>query len=126
MGKVLPPKQAHAANRRVDVHWGNHSVSGIGKKTICEGAVEIFHFPIRSHSQMISKFVVGGASLSRNAEKNAVSTWRKIYDEYLRNGDLEGYYKKVVYDEARLSAEIEMGKLVEDSRLASYMESLRI
>lgn len=126
IGKLLPPKQAHVGNRNVVVNQGNHSVDGIGQQNVIEGEIEIFHFPIRSHRQILNKIVKGGVAYARNDElpKGVGIALRTLYSEYIKNGNIDEYHQSQRYDKARLSSELKTRKIVTDTRLKNYLTNL--
>jgi hypothetical protein len=126
IGNPLPPKQAHVGDRNVVVDQGNHSVDGIRKRNIAEGEIEIFHFPIRNHKQVLNKIVKMGAAYARNTQlpKGVGNARKTLYSEYMEKGNIDRYYQSQSYDEARLSSELHAGKIVEDTRLKKYLTNL--
>ena len=67
-----------------------------------------------------------GAAYSRNTElpKGVGNARRALYSEYMENGNIDRYYQSQRYDEARLSSELQAGKIVEDTRLKKYLTNL--
>jgi len=128
LGKPLPPKRAHVGDRNVIIDQGNHSVAGIGQQNIAGGEIEIFHFPIRSHKQILNKIIKMGAAYSRNTElpKEVGIARRNRYSEYMKSGNIDSFYQDQIYDEARLSSELHAGKIVEDTRLKDYLTDLEL
>ena len=122
LGKPLHPKVAHRGNEAVIVNQGNHSVCGIGDLKPIGDLVDIFHFPIRSYTQLENKVVKGGAAYERNRELPSTigATWRQLYKEYQLNNHINDYYNKNSYDEKRIMEELESGSIVFDKRLSEY------
>ncbi len=124
IGKPLPPKQAHRGDVNVVVKQGNHSVEGIGEQNVIDDLIEIFHFPIRSYHQLENKIIKGGAAYAQNSElsKNIGHTWRKLYEDYLRDGNLNEYFKNESYSNAELEEAIELNQIIKDTRLKDFFK----
>lgn len=126
LGQPLPPKVAHRGTTKIIVQQGNHSVVGLGQQNIVENIIDIFHFPIRSYEQILKKIVSGGAAYERNEELPIAigETWRKLYQQYTENGNLDIYMQSQTYDENRINKELQAGILHEDTRLKNFLEGL--
>ena len=88
--------------------------------------MEILHFPTRSYGQIENKIAKGGAAYERNHDlpKSAGSTWRELYEEYVRHGHLRHYFARISYDAARLEEALHSRAVVIDRRLADYLQEL--
>jgi hypothetical protein len=127
IGMPLPPKVAHRGSDSIVVGPGNHSVMGLEDKGLHRGGVEIFHFPIRGYAQLVAKTVNTGEAYERNTElpKTTGLARRRVYETYKRNGNsLRDYYEQHLFTEERIAAALEAGSLVEDARLASFLDAL--
>jgi hypothetical protein len=126
LGKPLPPKVAHRAHANVIVEPGNHNVSGLPNLKIKDGLVEVLHFPIRTYAQLENKIKKGGAAYARNTvlPKVVGITWRRLYEAYRKDENLNAYYEKEVFDKDRLERELEEGAIIEDRRLRNYLQSI--
>ena len=124
-GRPLLPKAAHRGSADVKVAQGNHSVEGIDAPRVARGSVEILHFPVRSYRQIENKIVNGGAAYERNQNlpKTAGSTWRALYEEYVRHGHLRHHFEQISYDAERLDAALRSGTVVLDRRLADFLDA---
>ena len=127
MGRPLPPKACHRGFADIRVHQGNHNFTLPGHDTRtakCDEAT-IYHFPVQDYESFKRNISNGGAAYERNQtlNKSVGSTWRRLY-ELLQKGELEQYYREHVFDESQLSALIEQGKAVRDTRLRDYMKTL--
>ena len=122
LGQPLPPKQAHRGDANVIVDQGNHSVKGIGEQNVIEEIIEIFHFPIRSYHQIENKIIKGGAAYAKNSElpKNIGHTWRKLYEDYLRDGNLNEYFDNESYNDSELKESINSTQVIKDTRLKDF------
>jgi hypothetical protein len=123
IGKPLPPKVAHRAHPDVEVAQGNHWAELPGEPGIVEDLVDIFHFPLRSLAQFTNKIIKGGQAYERNTTHDAQvgSTWRKLYEEYQRNGSLQAYYRKESLSAEQIEAGLRSGALIADRRLSDYL-----
>jgi hypothetical protein len=125
IGKPLPPKVAHRAHPQVEVAQGNHWAELPGQPGIVNGLIDIFHFPLRSYAQFTNKIIKGGQAYERNTTHNANvgSTWRKLYEEYKRNG-LVDFYRKQSLSAEQVQKELRAGNLISDRRLSDYIYML--
>lgn len=122
VGQPLPPKVCHRADPIVEVSQGNHSVNfpaGASRSIL------IFHFPMRSYSQMETKIRMGGAAYERNKSlpKQVGGTWRELYRK-LQAGELRAWFDEQALDESGITTGISEGRLIRDLRLASYLERM--
>ncbi len=125
IGKPLPPKVAHRAHPQAEVAQGNHWAELPGEPGIVNDLVDIFHFPLRSYAQFTNKIIKGGQAYERNTTHNANvgSTWRKLYEEYKRNG-LVDFYRKQSCSPEEVAQELRAGNLISDRRLSDYIYML--
>lgn len=125
-GKPLPPKVAHRGSPNVTVRQGNHSVSGLGEQGIATDCIEILHFPVRSYAQIENKIAKGGRAYTRTTglPENAGRTWRALYRDYERDGNLRSYFSECLYDSERLAKALADGELVVDRRLSDHFAKL--
>ncbi len=125
VGQRLPAKAAHRGGGSVRVDQGNHEVTGAGPVRSADGSVSILHFPVRSYRQIENKISKGGAAYARNRSVPASTggTWRRLYGDLQRDGNLRDYYHGLLHDGARLEARLELGEIVEDNRLRDFLDS---
>jgi hypothetical protein len=125
-GKPLPPKVAHRGSPNVTVLQGNHAISGIGKQRIARNSVEILHFPVRTYAQIENKIAKGGRAYTRTTglPENAGRTWRALYRDYERDGNIRSYFGECLYDSERLARALAAGELVVDRRLSDHFAKL--
>lgn len=121
-GRPLPPKVAHRGCADIVVAQGNHAVEGFATLQVCEGRVEIFHFPVRSYEQIENKIAKGGAAYESNKELPELvgRTWRARYRELKRDGDVRSYYDTCRYRREQLDAKLRAGDVVMDRRLSEH------
>ncbi|MGB5136642.1 MAG: glycosyltransferase family 2 protein [Prochlorococcaceae cyanobacterium] len=125
-GQLLPSKVAHRSSACVEVKQGNHAVSGVEPDEIGKAPLEILHFPLRNPSQFINKIRNGGAAYQRNAVlgSNVGGTWRQLYEELERHGNLDTYLAASIHDPQRLTNRLGTGELIPDRRLADFLLQL--
>ena len=68
LGSPLPGKCLHRASSQINVHQGNHSVSGVSGQTLHCDRAHILHLPYRRFEQYQSKIRLGGAAYARNTQ----------------------------------------------------------
>lgn len=126
LGRPLPPKVAHRGNANVMVSPGNHSVSGFPKINMMSDAIDILHFPMRSHTQFENKIKCGGAAYERNETlpREIGITWRELYSEYQAKNGLREYCNHESYDSARIKEELTCDRIIKDCRLLDYLSRL--
>jgi hypothetical protein len=125
IGKPLPPKVAHRGDAEVQVAQGNHWAELTADEVVIDGLIDIFHFPIRSYAQFTNKIIKGGQAYERNTthDKNVGSTWRKLYEEYKKNG-LVDFYRKQSVTEQQVAEGLRSNELISDRRLSDYLHVL--
>ncbi len=123
LGKPLPSKVAHRGNASVTVDQGNHGVQGLDDPRTIEGLIEILHYPVRSYQQIVNKIAKGGAAYGRNQElpESIGLTWRTLFEDLQRKGNLNDYFEGNFYDEDRLAEKVAAGELLLDDRIAQYL-----
>ena len=126
IGRPLSPKAAHIGSDSVIVEQGNHSAHGIGPHVSCNDVVEIFHFPVRSETQIVNKILKGGAAYERNTDfpESVGKTWRDLYKMHRDTGNLSDYVTDMLYDENRISVALKNGSILLDTRLRDYLDSI--
>ena len=125
LGKTLPAKVAHRGSDCVKVSQGNHAVDGVGQLNIASGLIEIFHFPVRNYRQIENKIALGGAAYGRNDElpESAGGTWRKLYGEFLAQGNLKKYFDNEFHDVRQLEERLKSGEIIKDTRLQDFFNA---
>jgi len=122
LGEPLPPKVCHRAFADIEAGQGNHAVSRAGQPLPADRVpITILHFPLRSYGQFANKIIKGGAAYARNTRLAGMGgTWRYLYDLYSK-GELERWWEKQLYDDARIEAGLADGTLVRDDRIQSFL-----
>jgi hypothetical protein len=122
IGKPLPPKVAHRGDPDVQVAQGNHWAELTAEEVVIAELIDIFHFPIRSYAQFTNKIIKGGQAYERNTthDKNVGGTWRKLYDEYKKNGLVDFYREQSVTAE-QIADGLSKNELISDRRLSDYL-----
>jgi hypothetical protein len=121
-GDPLPPKAIHRADSQVVITQGNHEARGPSLRgPPVVGAIEVFHYPIRSYRQFESKVRNGGSGYARNSELHPEDGFHKRYwYDLLLAGRLEEEYRERRWlTRERLVAGLRDGTLVEDRTLAN-------
>ena len=123
LGQSLPPKVAHRGSAKAKVSQGSHSVDGIGPLRKVDGLIEILHFPVRVYQQIENKIALGGAAYGRNHElpESAGRTWRKLYEDYQTDGNLQLYFANQFHNARRLDERINAGEIIKDTKLQDYL-----
>jgi len=126
IGQSLPAKVAHRGNAKIKISQGNHAVSGFRNQQRAKGVIDILHFPMRTYLQFVNKINKGGAAYMRNKILSAQLgiTWKMLYSKYQKNNNLIEYCNQHKYDKERIQAELASGAIVEDNRLADYLNGL--
>lgn len=126
LGHPLPPKQAHIGYDKIIVRQGNHSVTGLEHPKIAHDKIEIFHFPIRTKNQLLSKISKGGNAIENNTELpvNVLYTWRELFKILKSNGNLDQYLADHLYDEERIEKALKSGRIILDKTLCDYMHKV--
>ena len=122
LGKLLSPKVCHRALSDFSVAQGNHEVFvGGGRLNVPEtNELSIFHFPVRTLSQISQKVEKGGAAYVRSDLPVEIGeVWRMLYMMYKQEG-LGRYFEGQFYDDSRLRRALAEGVLLEDRRLLQY------
>ncbi len=122
IGKPLPPKVAHRGHPEIIVEQGNHKVLGFGDEVLNSQDIEILHFPMRTQQQFENKIVKGGAAYERNTEIPVTMGrgWRRLYDKYKENGNLDDYWQENCLGEDLLREGLESQTIVKDIRLVDF------
>ena len=126
LGKPLPHKVCHRAVADIEVAQGNHSVSLQGQRcATTSGAMEIFHYPMRSYAQFENKIRLGGAAYARNKQLplGVGHTWRHLYQQW-QAGLLPTYYQNQLPTPDQLNTFINTGRYISDHRLQKWMHDL--
>lgn len=124
--KPLIPKAIHRGHAEVIVEMGNHRVRGPGiPEALSPGEIEVFHYPIRSYPQFVSKAVNTGSSLEKNTElsRKVAQRPRQWYQMWKEGRLEEEYRERVHYGPKRLRAAMEAGDVVRDTRLADRLRT---
>lgn len=126
MGQPLSDKVCHRAEPGILVHAGSHSVLPFAPTDIwSHQPFEIFHFPVRTYAQFVSKVRNSGEGWNALPQSFAgmAKGVRFLYDAYL-TGRLPAIYAQWAYDEQRLKDALQTGDLLEDCRLQQFMAAL--
>lgn len=126
-GHGLEVKVAHRPHPDVVVAPGNHSIRGAELVPVPVGEMlEIFHFPMRGYEQFEHKVVQIGHGYEQLTDRSpTVGRDQLALLELQREGKLRDYYDGFVLDEAALERGLQLGTIVVDRRLESFMRDVR-
>jgi hypothetical protein len=124
-GTALEPKVAQRPEAAAVVLPGNHALASPVLDAAPDiGAVEVFHFPMRSFEQFERKVVkvgVGYECLPDRRPDIGIDQLQLL--EVHRRGELDGYYEAAHLDPERIRRGLAVGDLVEDRRLQAFFAS---
>jgi hypothetical protein len=122
-GHPLEPKVAQRPAAAVEVLPGNHDLAAPVMDLAPDiGAVEVFHFPMRTFEQFEHKVIntgVGYELLVDRAEGVGVDQLELL--ETQRHGGLPAYYAAQVLDPERLDKALEAGEVVLEDGLQAFL-----
>jgi Glycosyl transferase family 2 len=122
-GTALEPKVAQRPEAAAVVLPGNHALASPVLDAAPDiGAVEVFHFPMRSFEQFERKVVkvgVGYECLPDRSPETGIDQLQLL--EVHRRGELDGYYEAAHLDPERIRRGLAVGDLVEDRRLQEFL-----
>ncbi|HEU0146997.1 MAG TPA: glycosyltransferase family 2 protein [Bradyrhizobium sp.] len=125
MGEPLPAKIAHRAFADITIEQGNHEVTRDGNRLPwAEGALRIFHYPLRFYQQFENKIAKGGAAYARNTElpSSCGHAWRALYGLW-QTGELPSYFRRQVPSSEELQEQLQNGTLVIDQSAADVLNN---
>jgi len=121
-GRPLPPKVAHRAVPECKITQGNHRIESPGLAAALHfPEIMVYHYPIRTYEQFMSKVKNGGSGYARNRELPSGTGFHKRYwYDLLLRGELEVlYHARYYYDHVRLQQSLEREDLVLDRAAAN-------
>lgn len=127
LGHPLPPKIAHRSHPEVVMPTGNHSVENIGPHKTAYNLIEIFHYPVRSRSQLLDKIQTGCRAVAQHEDKQpggTLGTWKLLHQQTRLKGGFESLMSEQTYSNARIWRELIGGKIVRDPRLRDFIKKL--
>ncbi|MCL7487239.1 MAG: glycosyltransferase family 2 protein [Desulfobulbaceae bacterium] len=127
-GKFLLPKVAGRGAVDIVVHAGSHDISYSSPAASARSGIEIFHYPYRSHEQLVSKVINIGQGYARNPQidpktgRKLGGVMRSLYAEYLNDPiSLKRFYEGQIFTNA--GAWQEQNPIVEDLRMCNAISS---
>lgn len=126
MGKPLSDKVCHRGEADIVVHAGSHSVLPLTASDIWPvQPFEIFHFPVRTYSQFVSKVRNSGEGWAALPQQlpGMASGVRFLYAAYLA-GRLPEIYAQWAYEDHALQAAVQTNILHKDTRFQQFMARL--
>jgi hypothetical protein len=116
----LPAKALCRARGLKEVAGGNHWASYSWPTVALRAPINVYHYPIRSFAQFVTKIVNGGAAYTRNTSLPASNGWhwRRWYRMVLerRAADALG---EALPSTANLQHDVSTGRVVTDLTMAS-------
>lgn len=128
-GNVLPYKVAGRGAVDIVVHAGSHDITYSNHAASTLSGFEIFHYPYRSHEQLVSKVINIGQGYARNPQIDPKTgsqngrAMRSLYAEYLKDPmSLKRFYEGQIFTNA--GADQEQNPIVEDLRMCNAISSV--
>lgn len=114
----LPGKVLLRADGIKSISQGNHTAEYAADHVARDCEIVIYHFPVRSVDQFISKSCNGGAAYERNTELPKRVGWHKrrwfwLYNQY----GIEAALEDALPSPDRLHQDLMLGKLIEDKSM---------
>ncbi|MEP2785139.1 MAG: glycosyltransferase family 2 protein [Pseudoruegeria sp.] len=123
----LPTKALLRTQGLTKVWEGNHS-GDFDRKAMVSNAPEsvcIYHFPIRSKQQFLTKAVNGGGSYARNTELPLSYGWHQRYwYDLIQKGKIEQALSSALPDQAYLDTERDAGRIIEDQAIKMILDKI--
>jgi glycosyl transferase family 2/sulfotransferase family protein len=121
----LPPKMLCRARGLDALHAGRLGADGGSDVVTTNGSVDVYHFPIRSFAQFVTKLRGAAARYARKeAPASAVGWHRERWYRMLVDGDIERAFREALPSERRLLADLRAGVLVVDKTMSDDLERL--
>lgn len=122
----LPGKVLLRAAGLSEIAEGNHGATFETGAVAADSQISIYHYPVRSRAQFITKSCNGGRSYARNTELGKNIGWhqRRWYAMY-ENGGADAALNDAIPSTARLSADLDSGAVIEDTTLIATFDRLR-
>lgn len=119
---ALPPKVLMRAAGLTSVAQGNHAATYDGRVESIPGALDIFHYPVRSREQFERKVIQGGQAYAANTELPEMAGWhwRRWYRAYQEQG-IEVVLADALPSKTTFDLDLQSGIAVEDPRFAEIM-----
>jgi glycosyltransferase involved in cell wall biosynthesis len=123
-GTLLEPKVAQRPSAASGVGHGNHDlVAPVLDAAPDIGALEVFHFPLRTFEQFERKVVKTGVGYEhlRDRPPDVGCDQLELLAMH-RRGGLRDYYDRESLDAERIGRGVQLGELVVDRRLKTFLE----
>lgn len=119
----LPPKVLCKTEGLQKITQGNHSAIFEHKAQNLPSDIEIYHYPVRSESQLRSKVENGGASYAANKTfpPNVGWHWRRWYQMLSENG-LQTVLEDALPSEAQLTQDVAQGRVTIDKTMIPLLK----
>jgi hypothetical protein len=126
LGSHLKPKVIHRGVADVVIEQGNHGArSERFQQEARASEIEVFHYPLRTSAQFMSKVRNGGSGYAINRElPEGTGFHKKRWYDLLMRGELEReFHDKFYFNDARLRQGLASGELLEDRVAADRLDS---
>lgn len=114
------PKVAYRVNDFQEIFEGNHGVKVHNKSLIDTEELEIFHFPIRSETQLRSKY----EALLRRTDKNFPAHVKAFGEKISKGFSYEDMFALSFPDQETIATLLNNKTVVEDTRLIQVIENV--
>lgn len=121
----LPGKVLLRARGLEWVHQGNHGASYCTDTQTQPSTIKVYHYPVRSRSQFVSKSCNGGSAYARNTELSRGTGWhkRRWYALYQEKG-VTAAIRDALPSAARLRADIASRAVIRDETLLGVLDQI--
>jgi hypothetical protein len=127
VGTPLKPKVIHRGVPDIVIEQGNHGAKSERFQDAARPSeIEVFHYPIRTCAQFLSKVRNGGSGYAINRElPEGTGFHKKRWYEMLMRGELEReFHETFFFDDDRRRAALASGELIEDRLAADRVAAL--
>lgn len=128
LGNRIRPKTCHRALPKIFVGPGNHVVWGRPERLALlpgPSPMVVLHYPYRTYPQVVSKITVGAAAVRAHTDLGPMQylNWLDLDDRHRESGYLRQFWEDTILTPERLAQGLASGELVEDRRLADFLEA---
>lgn len=123
MLRTIGSKVMNKVEKDISITMGNHSVKMQNENVKSANKITIFHYPIRSYKQFISKVKNYGESLMNNPRLSGVVSWhlQRWYNMF-EGGSLFEEYESIL-DHSNNKELFDSGTLCVDDTIVNYIEA---
>lgn len=116
------PKAIVRANSLVEFGWGNHTATLKMLSDPKEASIEVYHFPVRSYSQLQNKVINGGSAYANNTEAshNVGWHWRRWYNKF-QKGQMAEIFRETMPTFAQITTGINDGHIAMNTSIRDLL-----